>query len=56
MALKVKRFSLDEPSREDPAELTAKLSSAVAHLPTTRAPAQPTATAPLLPRQLIGQS
>ena len=43
MALKVKRFTLDEPSREDPTELTAKLSSAVAHLPTTRAPAQPIA-------------
>ena len=43
MALKVKRFTLDDPAsgdpvREDPAELTAKLSGAVAHLPTTRAP------------------
>ena len=39
MALKVKRFELEPglPS-EDPAELTAKLAGAVAHLPTTRAP------------------
>ena len=46
MALKVKRFTLDEPVREDPAELTAKLSNAVAHLPTTRAPAPPLASPP----------
>lgn len=41
MALKIKRLALDEPGREDPAELTAKLAGAVAHLPTTRAPAPP---------------
>ena len=46
MALKVKRFAMDEPAHEDPAELTAKLSNAVAHLPTTRAPTPPPPPAP----------
>lgn len=40
MALKVKRLSMDSDlPPEDAAELTARLSSAVAHLPTTRPPA-----------------
>jgi len=39
MALKVKRLAVDPgPAPEDPAELTAKLSGAVAHLPITRPP------------------
>lgn len=49
MALKVKRFEMEPglPS-EDPAELTAKLAGAVAHLPTTKAPAsvKPAAAVP----------
>lgn len=39
MALKVKRLAVaNEPPHEDPAELAAKLFSAVAHLPSTRPP------------------
>jgi len=44
MVLKVKRLLIDgDRQPEDPAELTARLSSAMAHLPTTRPPlpAQP---------------
>ena len=40
MALKVKKLTVeDDPPQEEPAELAAKLSGAVAHLPITRAPA-----------------
>jgi len=49
MALKVKRLAVDPgPAQEDPAELTAKLSGAVAHLPITRPPTsvQPIAAQP----------
>ena len=47
MALKVKRLAVEaEPQREDPTELAAKLSGAVAHLPITRAPAQLGASVP----------
>jgi hypothetical protein len=48
MALKVKRLAVDnDPPHEDPAELTAKLSNAVAHLPTTRPPLQPVSPQPI---------
>lgn len=47
MALKVKRLSLSNDFQpEDPAELTARLSSAVAHLPTTRPPSPPQPASP----------
>lgn len=50
MALKVKKLAVeDDPPRENPAELAAKLSGAVAHLPTTRPPSSPPAAAPQPP-------
>ena len=50
MALKVKKLAVeDDPPRENPAELAAKLSGAVAHLPTTRPPSSPPVAAPQPP-------